>query len=113
SENARLLLEGSLGCVGLLIDWLARASQQKIAGRASLSFSQCLERTMLPLDLRETLLHQILAGEKLLEPKANDVIAAALGLTQEKPGRIPARRGKPGTRNPTRDPVQTGRETFE
>jgi len=113
NENARLLLEGSLGCVGLLIDWLARASQQKMAGRASLSFSQCLERTMLPLGLRETLMHQILAGEKLLEPEANDVVAALLGLTQEKPARPPMRRGKPGTRNPTRDPVWTGREALE
>ena len=97
------LMEGSLGCFGLLKKWLQKAvSLKKSNGYESISFSECLLQTRPDANKLQLLLDDL--HRDYLEEKSNyKDIRARIGMTKPKK----SRNGKRGRikRSASRDPV--------
>jgi hypothetical protein len=112
------LYERSIGCVGILKEWLMRACVRAIKhGGASLS-PEHLERTALSISQCEKVLAESREGETRLndhadaraqlrtqlgiEPQPGGSVRPDLGRT---PLALNRKRGRPGKRAPSRDPI--------
>ncbi len=115
------LYEGSLGCVGVLKNWLNRALADALAHRAVTLTRRHLDRQALPTRKLLNLAREIAEGEAALceDPGGRDQLRFLLGLTSPsaRSGKAdtngaaaPTRRrtGQVARRRPTRDPVRVG-----
>jgi len=107
------LYEGSVGCVGILHDWLLKTYNRRTAlGTRSIT-KALLEETIMSVSDRKQILSEALEGESRLTEGQNDereylrdlgFVAAEDESIQPKVGR---KRRLPGRRNPHNDPVGT------
>ena len=115
------LYERSLGCVGVLKDWLLKALRIALAEDARTLTISHLKKCELSLSKCDVMLQEILEGEqRLVEPegkKAN--LRLRLGLAPAESSAVdgkpaapksPARRGEVGKRKAKRDSVGPGTE---
>lgn len=127
-ECAEELFFGTLGCVGVLKDWIARAWANAHFKKAPCMTVDHLMATRLPAETLLSMHNEILAGEAMNSANAEDLYRrqveehAAGTLVnsgfetgkEKKPKRKPAGQGfhqrKPGVRRPGRDPVKTAAE---
>jgi hypothetical protein len=109
------LYERSLGCVGILKDWLARGLSAAFRGAVRLD-RRALERTALSIAQCEKILAEAREGEaRLTETREySSRLRCLLGLsepaqkTQDRDAVMPtkpARTRKPGVRRPKRDRI--------
>jgi energy-coupling factor transporter ATP-binding protein EcfA2 len=112
------LYERSIGCVGILKEWLMRACVRAIKhGTATLS-PEHLEKTALSISQCEKVLAESREGETQLNDHADarlrlrtllGIEPRSCGSVHPEPDRIPASqkrtKGKPGQRAPRRDPI--------
>lgn len=115
-EDVPNLYQGSVGCIGVLRDWLFRAfSKAKDSGRQITQ--EILSQTMLPASDRLALLEDALKGEAYFAERLlkENKYLISLGFiapppqpTDDNPcGKEKKRKRKPGERNPHNDPVGT------
>lgn len=111
-EKVEDLYVGSLGCVGILSGWIAKAMTLAIAeGDGTLQFAD-LERTIYSHDQMSKMVNELLEGEQLLTPPPNSlsILKARLGVAGESGAKPtsplkPVKNFRPGQRKPVRDPV--------
>ncbi len=108
------LYERSLGCIGILHDWLLRATKKALRNNDVTVTEAVLRETSLSLTKCEAILEEISHGEEFFmeAPIKEETLRRKLGLEApsnyskpvetKKPAK-PAR--MPGQRNPARDPV--------
>jgi len=105
------LYERSLGCVGILKDWLLRSLADALAHDARTIDRACLERNALSDFKLLQNAREIQAGQDLLADRKERMgeIRAALGMTPDAPAAQPIapqpKKVRVGTRRPGRDPV--------
>lgn len=107
------LYQGSLGCIGILKDWLKRAVVQALTRDSDSLTLADLEATAHGNDTLLQIFREIQLGEAQIEhnQQCGDELRKALGLEQKnyptKPvnGKTTQRRGSVGERKPARDPV--------
>jgi hypothetical protein len=107
------LYQGSVGCVGILHNWLLKAyNRRTIVGARNITMS-LLEKTMMTVSDRRKILSEALEGEKRFIEGKNDereyfqdlgIVAADENYAQPK---VPRKPRLPGRRNPHNDPVGT------
>jgi hypothetical protein len=122
--NWDYLYERSVGCVGVLKDWMTRALSKALKDGGKVLSQKHLERSALSVSQCEKMLDEAIDGEKLLDDSQEDraKLRRLMGLEAEltipsedknvrsggdvkPPGR---RKRKPGERNPKRDPIGNG-----
>jgi AAA domain len=117
--NWDYLYERSVGCVGVLKDWLTRALAKALKDGGRALSQKNLEKSALSISQCEKMLDEATEGEALLDDSEEDraSLRREMGLearltipNQNKPSaddlRLPPRRKrKPGERNPKRDPI--------
>ncbi len=115
----------TIGCVGILKDWLTKALAEALETKAATITSALLEHHAASPDRCDQMITDIEEGEQILrvDDDADERLLARLGLNNrkrrqgrsdqseskvaEQPGTPPkARRGRVGQRNPTRDAVK-------
>ena len=118
TQHWEYLYEGSVGCVGILKDWLLRALVAALkAGRETLTF-KTLQNTAFSTSQCEKIASEVIEGETIIEEKvgARTRLQNLLGLsvpasnTTQVPIPIPSSEPrtpklKPGVRKPRRDPI--------
>lgn len=97
-----LVLDGSLGCVGLLVEWLRRAYLLKQRSSSDTSFVACLEKTQYSYNQLLALSND-LYKEPSWEQNPRKLLRRKLGIV--KTSESPKQKRRPGQRNPMRDPV--------
>jgi hypothetical protein len=106
-EHCKELFFGTIGCIGVLKDWIGRAwALSHFSGSRVLTLDH-LAKTRLPPQTLLAMNDEILAGEsQCSQALEGDFRAAVVGGARGpvKVERALGRR-KPGTRNPSRDPV--------
>ena len=113
-----LLYERSVGCVGILKEWLMRACVRAIKHGAVALSREHLERTALSISQCEKILAESREGETRLNnhEDAGLRLRALLGIESQAGGSRPLeadeaspslrrKRGRPGQRAPRRDPI--------
>jgi hypothetical protein len=77
--------EGSVGCVGILKDWLTRAFALALTEKSHILLPKHLEKRVLSIAKRDSILREILTGEEeLKEQEATRAqLRLAMGLKQE------------------------------
>lgn len=111
-EDAHRLYAGSIGCVGLLVNWVGKALEHALeAGRSAIERPDLAATAWGYGDLRQ-MLEEAQAGEAAMRAIAGERagLYEALGLVK-KPA--PQRRrvvGRPGQRKPVRDVIGDARE---
>jgi len=101
-DHAELLYSGSLGCIGLLRNWLKRASAFALADGVGISGAY-LERTALSDSDLQKIAEEISAGEQQLNFSVTSMeLPAGDQLSQRAPAS--ARKAKPFQRKPARYP---------
>jgi hypothetical protein len=113
-EDWAYFFEGSLGCIGILKDWLCQASGIAFErGEPTLTRELC-EAWMQDRDVLVDMLHQVAMGETQFEKKHSQIeLRMLLGLPYDdvepqlssSQTTTSPRRRKPGIRNPIRDQV--------
>lgn len=119
--NWDYLYERSVGCVGVLKDWLTRALSKSLKDDGKVLSQKHLEKSALSVSQCEKMLTEATEGEGLLDDSREDrarlrklmSLEPKLTIPSEtttfySDGNVkpPSRRGrKPGERNPRRDPV--------
>lgn len=107
--NAEFFYIKSIGCIGILKDWLARCLEHALMERVSCIDAKFAERFALDNKSLKRILEEALWGEQKLEDTADNVIIEMLqsGTVLTKSGYQGAqpKPRRPGTRKPTRDPV--------
>lgn len=101
--------ERSLGCVGLLKDWLTRALATALAEDAATITEAHLAQHALSASACDRVLSEAIHGEERLMEGADGAaqLRLRLGLTTRDTAVHAAPRGRrPGERTPTRDPLQ-------
>jgi len=113
----------SVGCVGILKNWLTKALDEALANNEQTISTACLERHAETVDRCDQMISDIEEGEKrmIAAPGADERLLFRLGLSgrrraknaqqenaeAEKPQTAPRSRGaRVGQRNPDRDPVK-------
>ena len=125
-EHAEYIYIGTLGCIGILKNWLTRAFKKALEECATTVTIEHLEKHILPVDTLENMLREINEGEKLFEKTDSDRnrLRMALGFdpiasltsndsaaepvtpsSEQAPVKKPTRKRRVGQRNPKRDPV--------
>jgi hypothetical protein len=121
------LYEQSVGCVGVLKNWLERALAAALAAGASTLSARCLQEQAMPTRKLLSLVRELKEGEEALAAgeRGRGELRALLGLAPERarpdaaataaepapaPGRVRARSpgGRAARRRPERDPVGVG-----
>jgi energy-coupling factor transporter ATP-binding protein EcfA2 len=120
-EHWAYFFEGSLGCVGLLKDWLYQAASAAFSSdEKTLTREQC-DMWMKDCDIRVDMLHRMTMGETQFVKKHSQIeLRVLLGLPYDDvptpetdESSEPKRRNtKPGIRNPIRDKVGNHDHTF-
>ena len=114
TSNLEYIYEHSLGCIGILKDWLKDASNQAVVARRDLLALRDLEATALTNDSLLQILQEILEGERSIDAstKRGGDLRAKLGLKSVQnsaapPGdaKMPSVRRTVGERKPNRDLV--------
>jgi archaellum biogenesis ATPase FlaH len=117
--NWDYLYERTVGCVGVLKDWLTRALAKALKDGGRALSQKHLEKSALSISQCEKMLDEAIEGEALLDDSQEDRarLRSEMGLeakltipNQNKPSaddlRLPnQRKRKPGERNPKRDPI--------
>ena len=125
-EHAEYIYIGTLGCIGILKNWLTRAFKEALQEGSKTITIEHLEKHILPVDTLENMLREINEGEKLFKETDSDRnrLRMALGFdpiasststdsaaepvtpsSEQSPAAKPTRKRKVGQRNPKRDPV--------
>lgn len=110
------LYERSVGCVGILKDWLVRALAQALSRGTKTLTRHELESCALSVSQCERMLSEAIEGELRLRETADERrrLRARLSLTSDTPGQVrlsggaglnPRRQVRPGQRRPVRDEV--------
>lgn len=109
--------ERSLGCVGILKDWLLRSLADALSNEASTIDQACLDRNALSDFKLLQNVREIQAGETLLADRKGRMaeIQAVLGMMPDtsattltnQPAEPKSKKTRVGTRRPVRDPVGT------
>lgn len=109
--------ERTLGCVGILKDWLTRSLRDALEEGAATVTIKHLERRMWSVAQCQRMLKEIQEGERQLAETETDIaqLRATLGLgieinqvQQNEPApKAPNKTGKVGKRRPKRDPIGT------
>jgi len=113
------LYERSVGCVGILKEWLMRAAVSALKSASNTVTQQHLEKTALSISQCEKILAEAREGESRLTENEESRLhfRRALGLQAKATGREscpaptdaksrkPVKRRRVGQRSPTRDPV--------
>jgi type II secretory pathway predicted ATPase ExeA len=118
------LYERSVGCVGVLKNWLQRALAAALAAGEPTLTGRRLEQQADPTRKLLSLARELAAGEAALaaSDRERGELRRLLGLAAEPGGappplsdrpRAPRRPGRAGERRPTRDPVGAGRSADE
>ena len=114
TSNIEFIYEHSLGCIGILKDWLKQACSRVVDSQRDALTLPDLEATKLSEESLMQILTEILEGENSIGawPQKGDDLRAKLGLKPIKspvpPGgeKLPAVRLAVGQRKPNRDPVK-------
>ena len=64
-EHAEYIYIGTLGCIGILKNWLTRAFKEALQEGSKTITIEHLEKHILPVDTLENMLREINEGEKL------------------------------------------------
>lgn len=124
-DNIDYFLMKSLGCMGLLKEWLERTLQLALKQDEPMISRALLEQSAIPNRRLKSILREIKFGEEMLQDVADEELAKELGLkatpslSRKLPGgtdnaALPAQDGpkgklrrshRVGMRNPSRDPV--------
>jgi uncharacterized protein (UPF0216 family) len=125
-EHAEYIYIGTLGCIGILKNWLTKAFKEALNKNATTVTIEHLEKHILSVSKLEEMLREINEGEKLFEETASDRnrLRMALGFAPitsstsnesdteavtPSPEQAPATKNTPkrrvGQRKPKRDPV--------
>jgi len=113
-EHWAYFFEGSLGCVGLLKDWLYQAASMAFDNADMTLTREHCDMWMKGCDVLVDMLHRTTLGETQFTKKHSQIeLRQLLGLPYDdipEPetdtrSQIPFRRTKPGIRNPIRDKV--------
>lgn len=103
--------ERSLGCTGILSDWLEKALRLSLKEKAATITDNHIEVTALSVDKCQTIINAIKNGEERLEQneEKSSLLRKTLGLEQAISKTKTPKHNKgnrnPGVRNPTRDAV--------
>lgn len=119
-EHLEYLYARSVGCVGVLKDWLNKAYGVALRSKAkTLTLAHLKARALSVTQCRKMLAEARAGEEKLAETEADaGKLAGELGMTvidgglSDAPVKVepkPASRRRPGQRNPHRDPIGTDR----
>ncbi|GAB1260337.1 AAA family ATPase [Aurantivibrio plasticivorans] len=111
-DEAELMFFGSLGCIGLLKNWLKRADAQATIKNIKISRKLLLETRLSDSDLEE-ILTEINVGEARLAARSNEFIPPSKGgvtkitksqkkSTQGESSSAPAKKSKPFQKKPVR-----------
>lgn len=111
-ENWKFFYERTLGCVGILFDWLERALKLSLSEGGLELTSGNIDSTALSVAKCKTIINQIILGEEALTEnnEERNTLQQTLGLENTpvkitQPEKQKKGNRKPGTRKPTRDPV--------
>lgn len=124
--HAEYIYIGTLGCIGILKNWLTRAFKEALQEGSKTITIEHLEKHILPVDTLENMLREINEGEKLFKETDSDRnrLRMALGFdpiasstsndsaaepvtpsSEQSPAAKPTRKRRVGQRKPKRDPV--------
>jgi len=107
-ENAEYFYRKSAGCVGILKDWLTLCLEHALEEKVSSIDATFADRFALKNRGLLTIAEEACLGEAKLADVSDDRLVDLLKngvlLAREEPS-LPARRRRPGQRNPKRDPV--------
>ena len=112
-DDVPLLYRGSVGCVGILRDWLVRAHRASLSNPSRKITTQVLESTMMATRDRLALLNESLEGEGYFSKRSLSEAdyMRKLGFSEEDgaappvPAKPPKPKRRPGVRKPHNDPV--------
>ncbi|OFD04478.1 hypothetical protein BTGOE7_44810 [Bacillus thuringiensis] len=110
-EQYEFLYERTLGCVGILKDWLVRALKVSLEERSNMFTFNHLKRTALSINKISTLLDEIILGESLFIEKEETIneVKSKLGLTAKNPSsNMKSSQMNVGVRKAARDSVGLG-----
>lgn len=110
-DQYEFLYERTLGCVGILKDWLMRSLKVALEENSEVFTMKHMKKTALSINKVSKLLDEIEVGESLFIEKEETVnlVRGKLGLTViATHSKQATNKGRVGERNPTRDKV--GRE---
>jgi hypothetical protein len=112
------LYERSVGCVGVLKDWLMRALIATIRGHSTSLTRRVLDKTALSVSQCEKILAEAREGELRLTENSDtqnrlrrllnlndDQVSTPMQDSHSAPCPSPVKKGKPGLRQPKRDPI--------
>ncbi|MFA1714146.1 AAA family ATPase [Peribacillus frigoritolerans] len=107
-EQYEFLYERTLGCVGILKDWLVRSLKVALEEGNDVFTIEHMRRTALSINKISKLLDEIEVGESLFIEQEETVnsVRGKLGLSVSlSPIKKTSKKGKVGVRNPVRDKV--------
>ncbi len=110
-QHADFIYERTLGCVGILKDWLTRCLGDALHNQKSTITKEILHKYAMPIQALEMLYGEIEQGEALFaeneQHRINLLYKIGLKEREEKEVRktVATRARKVGIRNPKRDPV--------
>jgi hypothetical protein len=115
-DHSDLLYERSLGCVGMLKDWLTRSLSAALALERPFLSAEILEANALPLQALATAAEEIHVGEAQLADnehhrlRLRELLGLSEAVVASRPTLASAAtqvppRPRVGTRNPARDPI--------
>jgi hypothetical protein len=123
-QHSEFLYERSIGCIGVLKQWLNRALACAVNGGTALTVRH-LERTAMTVPQVSKLLADVMEGEERCRESDGDrellrarLVLPSRGATGATGGQHPHARTtnkeghRPGQRSPARDPIGSGRETI-
>lgn len=130
-ENWDYFYERSVGCIGVLKDWITRALAKALKDGGKVLTRKHLERSALSVSQCDKMLMEALDGEAMLDEtkEARAKLRRMMGLeakftksSENGHGRsgeneqkltAPRKRRRPGERNPKRDPIGNGQKREE
>ena len=110
-QHADFIYERTLGCIGILKDWLTRCLGEALHNQKSTITKEMLHKYAMPIQALEMLYGEIEQGEALFDEneqhRMNFLYIIGLKEREEKQAEktVATRGRKVGMRNPKRDPV--------
>jgi len=114
-DVARRLYAGCIGCIGLLVSWIAKALERALSNGRSAVMLDDLEATAMGDGKLGQMLDDALSGEGAMQLIAGDRrgLYEKLGLTPKRKRQRAANQGRPGQRKPVRDAVGAAPEATD